>query len=177
MTLNLENEELCLISKEPIINKITLACNHSFEYYYLYQEIKQQSQRHKSYFKCPYCRNKYNGTIPYYEIEDVEKINYINNTNKSLLPILKCSECNLNANKYKIGIFCMKHYKNNIIQKCEALCKNGNQCNNKAIQDKLCNKHNKPIKNICNGICKNGLKCKKYTMVQSEFCNIHIKKE
>ena len=75
MTLNLENE-ICLISKEPIVEKITLPCKHSFEYYYLYEEIKQQKQRHKSYFKCPYCRTKFNGTIPYYEIDDIEKYKY-----------------------------------------------------------------------------------------------------
>ena len=32
----------CLISKEPIINNITLPCKHSYEYLYLYEEIKQQ---------------------------------------------------------------------------------------------------------------------------------------
>jgi len=34
--------KICLISKEPIINEICLPCNHSYEYEYLYEEIKQQ---------------------------------------------------------------------------------------------------------------------------------------
>lgn len=178
MTLNLENE-ICLISKEPIVEKITLPCKHSFEYYYLYEEIKQQKQRHKSYFKCPYCRTKFNGTIPYYEIDDIEKINYINNTNKTLLPILKCITCNLNANKYKNGIFCMKHYKNMNVNKCSAICKNGNVCKNNSIINNLCNKHNKNkvIKNSCLGVCKNGVQCKKYSILNTNYCNIHKKIE
>ena len=41
-----DSQNICLISKEPIENKITLnKCNHSFEYYYLYQEIIQQKKR------------------------------------------------------------------------------------------------------------------------------------
>ena len=175
MAINLDNT-ICLISKEIIQDKITLLCNHSFEYYYLYEEIKQQKNRHKQYFKCPYCRAIYNGTIPYYEIDDVEKINHINNTTKTLLPILKCCKCNLNANKYKIGIFCIKHYKSETIVKCNTICKNGKKCNNKAIQNELCNIHNK-VNNICKAICKNGNICKKYSINNTEFCNIHNKKK
>jgi hypothetical protein len=176
------NDDICLISKEPILEKITLGCNHSFEYLYLYEEIKQQKTRHRGYFKCPYCRNKYNGTIPYYEIDDIEKINYINNTNKTLLPILKCSflNCCLNANKYKTGIFCQKHYKQSNSIKCEGVCKNGVKCKNKAIQNGLCNIHNKKeedVKKICSAICKNGNQCKKYALLNNTICNIHNKKE
>ena len=179
MTINLGDinvDNICLISKEPIQNKIKLACNHSFEYYYLYEEIKQQKNRHKQYFKCPYCRTKYNGTIPYYEIDDVEKITYINNTNKTLLPILKCSKCTLNANQYKVGTLCTKHYKNVSTVKCITICKNGKKCNNKAVLNELCNLHNKS-NNICKALCKNGNSCKKYCVNGYEYCNIHNKKE
>ena len=171
-------EDICLISKEPINYKITLECNHSFEYYYLYEEIKQQKNRHKNYFKCPYCRNKYIGTIPYYEIEDVEKINYINNHNKSLLPILKCSfeNCPLHANKYKIGVFCTKHYKKNDTNSCIAICINGNRCKHKAINNNMCNIHNN-IKTKCSAICKNGNICKKYSINDIKLCKLHSKKE
>lgn len=135
----------CLISKEPIINKITLACNHSYEYIYLYEEIKQQKARHKNYFKCPYCRAMYLGNIPYYEIDDVEKISYINGNSKSLLPILHCSwnKCVSPGNSFKHGIFCWKHSKNVQHNKCTMICKTGLQCKNNCINDdiKLCNVH------------------------------------
>jgi hypothetical protein len=176
------NGELCLISKEPIEQKITLGCKHSFEYLYLYEEIKQQKNRHRSYFKCPYCRTKFNGTIPYYEVDDVEKINYINNTNKTLLPILKCSvaNCCLNANKFKIGIYCSKHYKQSNSVKCNGTCKNGLPCKNKALENGFCNIHTETpskIKNICTEICKSGKQCKKYALLNNKVCNIHNKKD
>jgi hypothetical protein len=176
------NGELCLISKEPIEEKITLGCKHSFEYLYLYEEIKQQKNRHRSYFKCPYCRTKFNGTIPYYEVDDVEKINYINNTNKTLLPILKCSvaNCCLNANKFKIGIYCSKHYKQSNSVKCNGTCKNGLPCKNKALENGFCNIHTETpskIKNICTEICKSGKQCKKYALLNNKVCNIHNKKD
>lgn len=179
MTINLDIKsdiKICLISKEPIVNNITLSCSHSFEYYYLYEEIKQQKNRHKQYFKCPYCRTKFNGTIPYYEIDNIEKIAYINNTNKTLLSILKCNTCGGNANQYKIGCYCTKHYKNESSIKCITICKNGKKCNNKAIQNQLCNVHNK-VNNICKSLCKNGNQCKKYSLLNSSYCNIHNKKD
>ena len=37
--------ENCLISKEPIEHKITLPCNHSFEYVYLYYELLEQKKK------------------------------------------------------------------------------------------------------------------------------------
>ena len=65
--------ELCLISKEPIEHLITLPCNHSFDYIYLYYEIIEQKKILSKGFKCPYCRMYYDNNIPYYEINEVEK--------------------------------------------------------------------------------------------------------
>ena len=42
MNLNTINTDICLISKELIKNSICLPCSHSYEYEYLYEEIKQQ---------------------------------------------------------------------------------------------------------------------------------------
>jgi hypothetical protein len=140
----------CLISKEPIEHNITLPCNHSYEYIYLYEEIKVQKQRHKTYFKCPYCRHIYNGTIPYYDIDGVEKITNVNHNHRSLLNIHKCSHTNCikGANKYKTGFYCNKHVNTNVIH-CSAICKNGNPCKNSIKADNLCNIHKKKVnKNI-----------------------------
>jgi hypothetical protein len=134
--------ECCLISKEPIEHKITLnQCNHSFEYYYLYQEIIQQKKRHIEYFKCPYCRMAYHGTIPYYEMDDIEKINPVNYHHKTLLPIYKCEKCDDNAHFYKSGKYCIRHYPSSIKTRCTSLCKNGNKCCNYAVLGDKCNKH------------------------------------
>jgi hypothetical protein len=127
------NED-CLISKEPIINKITLPCNHSYEYQYLYEEIKQQKQRHKSYFKCPYCRTMYTGTIP-----------YINGNDRTVIPILKCewNNCNFSGNKFKHGNYCWKHMKSVVLLKCGHICKNGSTCKNNQVNEGPCRVHTK----------------------------------
>jgi len=144
--------EDCLISKEPIINKITLPCNHSYEYVYLYEEIKQQKQRHKSYFKCPYCRTMYTGTIPYYEIEDIEKIPYINGNDRTVIPVLKCewNNCNFSGNKFKHGNYCWKHMKSVAVIKCGVICKNGSTCKNNQVNEGPCRVHTKQEKKINN---------------------------
>ena len=151
---------ICLISKETIQENITLPCNHSYEYIYLYEEIKVQKQRHKAYFKCPYCRHQYYGTIPYYEIDDVDKLTNVNNNHRNVLNIHKCSHtnCTKAANKYKIGFFCNKHVKHNDTNHCTAICKNGNSCKNTIKVGSLCNVHYKKVnKNIINN---NSNECK-----------------
>jgi len=147
--INIIHTHTCLISKEPIVNNICLPCNHSYEYEYLYEEIKQQKNRHKNYFKCPYCRNIYHSCIPYYELDNIEKLKNINMGN--ILNIFECSNinCKFPANKFKSGYFCWKHYgKSKItIDFCKATCLNGNPCKNKRKDDMYCNVH-KPKVNI-----------------------------
>jgi len=136
--------ENCLISKEPIVHKITLPCQHSFEYYYLYQEVIEQKNRHIEYFKCPYCRTMYYSTLPYYEIEDVKKIVHVNYNNKQLLPMFPCSwkDCTLFGNVYKNGNYCKKHYPLSIKKRCSTTCLNGQPCKNHAIHDsEHCKRH------------------------------------
>lgn len=191
------NLNLCLISKETITNKITLPCKHEYEYLYLYEEIIQQRNRHKHYFKCPYCRCVYNAVIPYYELDDIKQLKNIN-IGKEVLNILKCdhdaNDCICPANKFKTGNFCWKHYNKKVVELCSATCLNGSPCKNKRIKDGLvCNKHkSKPIKlNLCSATCLNGLPCKNKSItkptlgidlgigleIESKlFCNVHKKK-
>jgi hypothetical protein len=145
---NEKNNNICLISKELIEHKITLNCNHSFDYYYLYQEIIQQKKRHSDYFKCPYCREMYEGTIPYYEIDDVEQISNVN-YNTHTLNIHKCSwnNCSCPAHFYKTGYYCRSHYNLSNKKRCSAFCKNDNPCKHYALENGLCKKH-QSIKNI-----------------------------
>ena len=138
-----KNNEICLISKEIITNKITLPCKHSYDYEYLFEEIKQQKLRHKNYFKCPYCRNIYHSCIPYYELENIDKLKNINMGN--ILPIVDCSfnNCKFPANKFKTGDFCWKHYSKSmiVIELCTAVCLNGKSCKNKRKDGIYCNVH------------------------------------
>jgi len=140
--MNLNNT--CLISREQIVFNITLPCNHSYEYEYLYEEIKQQKNRHKHYFKCPYCRNMYNSCIPYYEIENIDKLKNINFGN--IIHTLDCSinQCKNPGNKFKIGNYCWKHYNKTFtvdVELCNAICINGKPCKNKRKIGLFCNIH------------------------------------
>ncbi len=139
----LDELELCLISKEVIENKITLPCLHSFEYYYLYQELNQQFKRHRNYFKCPYCRFQYiKSTIPYYEIDEIEKISYLNFNDNNLLPILKCY-CGKPAHHFKIGVYCKKHFITMNKPKCQHICKNQQRCKLFSLDGMdYCKRHN-----------------------------------
>jgi hypothetical protein len=129
--------DICLISKEPIVNRICLPCNHSYEYEYLYEEIKQQKNRHKNYFKCPYCR-----TI-YHQLDGIEKLKNINSG--SILHLFDCSinNCKYPGNIFKTGIFCWKHYSKSmiVVELCGAICLNGNSCKNKKKTGLFCNIH------------------------------------
>lgn len=130
--------DICLISREPIQHKITLPCSHSFDYYYLYLEVQEQKKIKKN-FNCPYCREDYDHTLPYYEIENVEKLIHINYNQRKTIPLLNCDKCKKPAHKYKNGIFCLTHEKKNY-DTCQAICKNGNKCKYKTNQI-YCNIH------------------------------------
>lgn len=132
--------DLCLISKETIINKITLPCTHSFEYYYLYLEYQEQKKTKKT-FNCPYCRYLYDYTLPYYEIENVQKIENINYNQRKTIPIFKCEKCDKPGHKFKNGIYCIRHH-SSISETCQAICKNGNRCKYKT-NNTFCKVHKK----------------------------------
>ena len=132
----------CLISKESIVYNITLPCEHSYEYIYLYYEILEQQKSHKG-FKCPYCRKHYDANIPYYELDEVDKIVNMNYKQCKTLRLFKCSKCNLSGHKFNHGIFCIPHSKINTKPKCIGICKSGLTCKNAYVTDySYCKKHN-----------------------------------
>jgi hypothetical protein len=85
----------------------------------------------------------YHSSIPYYELDTIEKLKNIN-----MGPILHLLDCSYNncknpANKFKNGNFCWKHYSKSIItvELCKAICLNGNPCKNKKKCENYCNIH------------------------------------
>jgi hypothetical protein len=132
--------EKCLISKESIEYKITLPCQHSYEYIYLYYELLEQKKKRLKGFSCPYCRHSYDMNIPYYELNDIDKINNLNYKQIKTLNILKCEKCDKAGHLFKHGTFCIQHsiYK----PLCLSICKNGNKCKNKSLTNhKYCKIH------------------------------------
>lgn len=82
--------EKCLITNEILTDKhITLDCGHKFNYYPLYSDLLNHKLKFNNMescygtlkcnqFRCPYCRTKYSGWLPYYENMGVPKMPGIN---------------------------------------------------------------------------------------------------
>jgi hypothetical protein len=85
-----EDKNLCLITNQPLIdNFVTLDCKHKFNYIPLFLDLKNHKQKfnslegsssrlHTDEIRCPYCRKKQKGVLPYYEELGLEKINGVN---------------------------------------------------------------------------------------------------
>jgi len=109
-----ENEEktsddsnLCLITNEILIeNFVELECGHKFNYIPLFNDVKNHKNKFNylegktshlkpNELRCPYCRNKQETLLPYYEDLGLEKthgVNFIDPT-KNIPP-----KCNNNNN-------------------------------------------------------------------------------
>ena len=183
---SLDNSEICLISKEKLHDKfsIQLPCGHKFNYKELYAEIIYQKYKNPNImllpnqFICPYCRKMYDKLIPYYEIDGhcISKIN--NCTSKKILPILPCSWkysagpkkgclCTNSACRFKIGDYCVTHYK--------AMMKRIEKQNEKKMEDV-----NVVMDSSCCGAIlkygKNkGTQCSRKCLENSKYCKMHEK--
>jgi hypothetical protein len=85
-----EDNDLCLITNQPLTdNYVKLDCGHKFNYCPLYQDIKNHKEKYNimerrssrlalDEIRCPYCRTKQKGVLPYYEEFNLEKVNGVN---------------------------------------------------------------------------------------------------
>lgn len=85
-----EDNNLCLITKQPLEDKyINMNCGHKFNYLPLFLDIKNHKQKFNNMeggtshlnndeIRCPYCRKKQKGVLPYYEELGLMKINGVN---------------------------------------------------------------------------------------------------
>lgn len=85
-----EDNNLCLITNQPLVDKhVKLECGHKFNYIPLFNDIKNHKQKFNNLegcnsklktneIRCPYCRYKQNGVLPYYEELNIIKINGVN---------------------------------------------------------------------------------------------------
>lgn len=83
-------ENICLITSQPLTEFfVTMKCGHKFNYKPLYFDIKNHKQKFNrmegssgrvgsNELRCPYCRTKQAGTLPYYEEIGLPKIHGIN---------------------------------------------------------------------------------------------------
>jgi hypothetical protein len=87
-----EDDNLCLITNEALTEYfVKLECGHKFNYIPLFNDIKNHKNKFnylegkvshlkQNEIRCPYCRNKQETTLPYYEELGIPKthgVNYI----------------------------------------------------------------------------------------------------
>lgn len=85
-----EDNNICLITNEPLTeNSVTMGCGHKFNYIPLYFDVKNHKQKfnvlegsstrlNNDEIRCPYCRTKQQGLLPYYENLGLEKLHGVN---------------------------------------------------------------------------------------------------
>jgi hypothetical protein len=84
------DNNLCLITNQPLIDKfVELNCSHKFNYIPLYNDIYNHKKKFNNMegtstslkvneIRCPYCRKKQQGVLPYYSELISDKINGVN---------------------------------------------------------------------------------------------------
>lgn len=88
-----EDNNLCLITNQLLTdNFVKLNCGHKFNYGPLFLDLKTHKQKFNGMegssgklatdeIRCPYCRTKQKGVLPYYEELTFPKINGVNHIN------------------------------------------------------------------------------------------------
>ena len=139
-----EKKEVCLISGNELDEKhITLNCGHSFNYEFIYNEVKYQKNTNLDpkklsikEIRCPYCRKVHSRLLP--QIKGFAKISGVNSPEKYCMYLSKCpyrDKNNIICNKPCNSLYCNKH--NNIVSKqtfrCECKTSKGERCKNNGI--------------------------------------------
>ena len=96
-----EDENICLLTNEVLDeNKITLPCNHSFNFVPLYKEICNQKKNANNLeickvkynqIKCPYCRQIHDVLLPHIKLTNA--INFISGVNTPANLCMKFHTC------------------------------------------------------------------------------------
>jgi hypothetical protein len=91
-----EDNNICLITNQQLQDKfVELECGHKFNYIPLFNDLKNHKQKFNNMeggntklktneIRCPYCRNKQEGVLPYYDDLNLSKINGVNYYNPTL---------------------------------------------------------------------------------------------
>jgi uncharacterized Zn finger protein (UPF0148 family) len=94
---------LCLITNQPLIDKfVELTCGHKFNYIPLFNDIYNHKKKFNlmegkstslkvNEIRCPYCRKRQIGVLPYYEELIKEKTNGVNFYDETEISCNNCS--------------------------------------------------------------------------------------
>jgi hypothetical protein len=123
-----EESNLCLITDQPLTDKyVQLQCGHKFNYGPLFLDIKNHKQKFNhleggttqlkiNEIRCPYCRHKHEGILPYYPELGFPKINGVNIhiPGKGYAPLTLCSYLTANPHYDPSGNTPLETHKNNV---------------------------------------------------------------
>lgn len=85
-----EDNNLCLITNQPLVDKfVNMECGHKFNYLPLFNDLVNHKKKFNNMegtsthlkmneIRCPYCRKKNTGLLPYYEELGLAKITGVN---------------------------------------------------------------------------------------------------
>lgn len=130
-----EDNNLCLITNKPLVDKyVELMCGHKFNYLALYKDIYNHKKKFNfmeatngtlkcNEIRCPYCRQKQVGLLPYYDDIGVKKIHGVNflDENQNMVYTPSVGKCEyitktnnnteiIDASSNKIAIECGSMY-------------------------------------------------------------------
>jgi hypothetical protein len=180
--LNDDNDEdknnICLLSTMPLDNnKITLPCNHSFNFIPLYKEVCNQKISNKfnvrklgsTEIKCPYCRQISDKLLPHVLLND--EMTYIKGVNTPMETCMDFKHCNY---MFKSG-----KNKGNMCYKTGFYTSTGCYCTNHHTQISNTQK-SKQSKCLCKVILKSGKRkgeeCGLTVKDTNQYCTRHLSK-
>jgi hypothetical protein len=98
-----KDNNLCLITNELLVDKfITMDCGHKFNYIPLFNDLVNHKKKFNNMegsttqlkhdeIRCPYCRNKWKGVLPFYEELGLPKIHGVNYIDTNYIPNSNCN--------------------------------------------------------------------------------------
>jgi hypothetical protein len=107
-----EDDNLCLISNQILIDKfVKMECGHKFNYIPLFNDLVNHKKKFNNMeststhlkmneIRCPYCRKKSIGVLPYYEELGLAKINGVNYIDINYNPSVDLYEMHNNCHSF-----------------------------------------------------------------------------
>lgn len=92
-----DENNICLITNQPLTDKfVSLNCGHKFNYIPLYNDLVNHRRKFNimeasnerlslTEIRCPYCRSKQDGLLPYYEDLGLSKVTGVNHYNSQTM--------------------------------------------------------------------------------------------
>lgn len=150
-----DGEHLCLISNTKLTDKyLTLTCGHKFNYIPLYYDIYNHKTKYNmkehmhdrlkyDEIRCPYCRKKQNGLLPYCPELIPDKIHGVNTIDEKYLMFINDYKIRIVSKYSKIKKKKCPSNDNTLL--CETILKyginKGHKCNKPIINDHYCKRH------------------------------------